>query len=539
MKRALAVVALVVLIALAGCSGATGDGTPGSTSPATETEADVVAGPGGAAVGNIDFLLSDGMPVLAYEYDIEDYTKVIVEGPSGSILSEETLSPNESYGGTYVSEPSGGTYKVLLRKSGETIASASETYDGPSAQLRNVSADWDGTTLNSVNVTVYNDGDLPLKIADLTISAKEQTFTESGSEWIYSGDLHTLTAQTGYGNSIKLERSGIVNGEVNVKTGDGNLSGTFQRKVDSPNLSIESASPVWDGTKLREMPMKITNSGDLPAKANISIKSENQIIASDDNVPVQAGETISVDLLHSVSEIEPSSPGISDFNIRVTSEGSDDSMTFSKEFSEPNITLQSIEPIWGEGTLESVEYNITNSGDMSGKYHATLYINGEEWVSNENVAKGRSSETKSFGESYSHLSELYSGGDYNITVALDGRYTQGIMTQEKTIEGTTASLSIDDFYWISEYDGGGELYSVDLDVENEGQAHLRFDEVRLTVDGKSHDYRSATVLDPGESERLYLDPRMSLSSGDYSVKIELLHEGAVVIDETDSIQISD
>jgi hypothetical protein len=144
---------MAVLLAVAGCMGSSGPSVSNAQAEVTE----------------------DNAPMMAFDYSVNDYSIVLLEGTDNEIINEKELSPENNHSSIYMGEPREGEYKLVIQQGDETKTTKSVTFDGPDAKVANVEAKWSGNTVKSVVVTVENKGDLPAGVANASCSARGQS----------------------------------------------------------------------------------------------------------------------------------------------------------------------------------------------------------------------------------------------------------------------------------------------------------------------------------------------------------------------------
>jgi len=514
-RHALAAVAVVSLLLLAGCGSIAG---------------------GGPSVSNPEADVTDGTPVIAFNYSVDDYATVLLEAPSGEVINEGTLEPDQSSGVLRMGEPAEGTYKLILQTGGETAAETSVSFNGSDPSVESTSAIWEGNSLQEAEVTVQNSGDLPMKVSEVAISTEEITVDEAYAyEWVAPGEEKELSISPGF-ESIEATERGTFEGSVIVGTSGGIVDGSFSKNFEGANISIIDTSTEWNGGDLETATVSVENHGDLPTDVEATIESSgSEPLASSDQVAIAPGESKTLELW-SLGTIYESTGGNVSLPVVVNSSVGFETTEITRDVSPANVELESVDTEWRNGGLMSVSYTVTNTGDVTTDLSASFETDGSEFGSSSQQIEGGSSATFTYsGSTYSDgaIFNAVSGGDFPVTVAIDSGDGTDSMTDTTTLGEPDVSISGTDTTFLDEYDSDQtELSSLSFDIQSTGEISLVYDEIRLTLDGSSRSDApySEVVLAPGASDpqNLFLSESIVVEQGSHQLEIELLHDGEVV-----------
>ncbi|MBP1985953.1 hypothetical protein [Halolamina salifodinae] len=518
-RHALAAGAVVALLLLAGCGSIAGGG-PSASSP----EADVI----------------DGTPVITFNYSVDDYTSVLLESPSGDVINEGTLEPNQSTGTLRMGEPVEGTYKIILQTGGETAAETSVSFNGSDASVETTSAVWERNSLQEAEVTVRNSGDLPMKVSEVALSTDDTTINEEYAyEWIAPGEEKRLSLSPSF-ESIEATERGTFEGTVIVGTSGGTVDGTFSKRFEGANLSITDTSAEWNGGNLETATVTVENSGDLPTEIEATIESSGtDPLATSDQIAIAPGESKTLEL-GSLGPIYESTGGNVSLPVVVNSSVGFETTKITHDVAPASVKLVSVNTEWRNGGLISVSYTVENTGDVATDFSVSFKTGGSEFgVSSQRIEGGSSATFTYSGTTYSNgpIFNAVSGGDFPVTVAIDSGDGSDSMTDTTTLGEPDVSVSGTDATFFDQYDSElTELSTLSFDIQSTGDIALVYDEVRITLDGSSRSKTlySDTVVAPGGSETQYMTPSDSIAvePGSYQMEIVLLFDGEEVASDT-------
>ncbi|WP_256948995.1 hypothetical protein [Halorubrum ezzemoulense] len=516
------ILAVTLVVLLAGCGGLAGIGGPSIS----DTEATVV----------------EGQPVLVFDYEIDDFATALLEGPNGNVLYETRIEPEKNTSTLYMGQPQGGEYRILIREGGETLTTETLEFDGPELVLTDVSDNWSSNSLESVEVTIENTGDLPARIERGTYQVDENEAVSYISETVEPNESVSGSISPGFGVT-EFEEPGLVEGDLTVETSVGNLSGEFSRDLKPASLSIAGVNPVWSSNALEEVIVRVRNSGDVPTEANVSVEHQGEEAAVTGVGIVDSGELVRFEATPFFNPYEVQSGGEAQFDVFVNSPSGRVSDEFTRDIAGADVSIESVDSTWESGRLTQVQYTADNAGEIEAEYDMTVEVNGET-VSEGEVTippEGVSGQTlaeDSFTTSLDYAAA--SGGEYEVTVTLDTG--DGTVSASDTVEfeGIDSTISEVDTTFFDQYDSNSsELSSVDFSVRNDGDIALRYDSVEIEIGGASRtdDPYGTQELEPGSSSMEYVSVRDSIvvDSGSHDLTIRLLLDGDTVASETTTV----
>ena len=516
------ILAVTLVVLLAGCGGLAGIGGPSIT----DTEATVI----------------EGQPALTFDYEIDDFATALLEDPNGNIVSEARIEPEQNSSALYMGEPHGGEYRLLIREGGETLTSETLEFDGPELVLSNVSDQWSSNTLESVEVTVENTGDLPARLERGTYQVDGNEAESYISGPIEANESVTASISPGFGMS-EFEEPGLVEGELTVVTTAGNLSGEFSRDLEPASLSIVGVNPVWSGNALEEVIVRVRNSGDVPTEANVTVEHQGEEAAVTGLGIVDPGELVRFEATPFFNPYEVQSGGEAQFDVYIDSPSGRVSDEFTRDIAGADVSIESVDSTWEFGRLTQVQYTADNAGEVEAEYDMTVEVNGETVSEGEVTipSEGVSGQTLAEDSFYSSLDYAAdSGGEYEVTVTLDTG--NGTVSASDTVEfdGVDSSISEVDTTFFDQYDSdSSELSSMDFSVRNDGDIALRYDSVEIEIGGatRTDDPYGTQELEPGSSSMEYVSVTDSIvvNSGTHDLTIRLLLDGDTVASETTSV----
>lgn len=513
--HAIAILAITTVVLMAGCS-AFGGPSVSEPQPA---------------------LSEDGQPHLTFHYSVENYATALLEGPDGEIVDERKLSPDKNTTALRFSRPREGTYTIALQKGGDTAVEKSVEFSGPATEIEDVEAHWSGSTLQSVDVTVKNDGDLPVRVSSASVSARGQSMSEDSLyQWVEANGTETVSLTSEYSSSIEVAEPGEVRGTVTVATPNETMSKSFEKTFEGPNLTIQNVNPVWGTNSLQSVSVWVRNDGDMATTANVSVRHADEVTSSRGNKTISAGERVRFNMGELVKIYNADSAGNLSLDIVVDSESGYLFKTISHRFEAANLTLESATPSWNNGELEFVTVEVQNHGDFRGDAPVTIAVGGDVVIESsvyvEPNTTGKIEISNTFG---SPLYSLSSGGDVEVTATLSGAQGSGTVTATQTFEEVSGEISSVETVFNGNYDSDtSDLWSVDFTVRNSGEINLQYDSVRLSIDGisKTKSLYNAKSVEVGSSTTEYLSPGISVDNGQHELTIELLNDGEPVVEKS-------
>lgn len=516
------ILAVTLVVLLAGCGGLAGIGGPSIS----DTEATVV----------------EGQPVLVFDYEIDDFATALLEGPNGNVLYETRIEPEKNTSTLYMGQPQGGEYRILIREGGETLTTETLEFDGPELVLTDVSDNWSSNSLESVEVTIENTGDLPARLERGTYQVDENDAVSYISETVEPNESVSGSISPGFGVT-EFEEPGLVEGDLTVETSVGNLSGEFSRDLEPASLSIAGVNPVWSGNALEDVIVRVRNTGDVPTEANVTVEHDGEKAAGTGVGIVDPGEMARFEADSLFGSYEVQSGGEAQFDVYVDSPSGRVSDEFTRDIAGADVSIESVDSTWEFGRLNQVQYTAENAGEVEAKYDMTVEVNGET-VSEGEVTippEGVSGQTLAEDSFYSSLDYVAdSGGEYEVTVTLDTG--DGTVSASDTVEfeGIDYSISEVDTTFLGQYDSdSSELSSADFSIRNEGDIALRYDSTEIEISGASRtdSLYGTQELAPGSSATEYvtMTEGVLVDSGTHDLTIRLLLDGETVASETVSV----
>lgn len=514
-------VGLTALVALAGCNGALTGGLGPSVSN-----------------GHVD-INDNGAPVMEFDYATDEYATILLEGPDNEILNEKELSPENNNSSLHIENPRPGDYRLVLQQGGETQVTKPVSFDGPQAEITNVSANWSGNTVEGVHVTIQNSGDLPAGVVNASYSARGQSTDSSPiNQWIAPNETTTVEATSSFANSVSVTEPGTVRGTIDVRTLNTTLTGSFQNTFQGANLTVTNITDYWDTNTLERAHVEVTNTGDLPTTANVSVDTTNDKFRLGGNKTIEPGETRVFErggLFFNVETVRTG--GEATFDVVVDSSTGHLTESFTHTVEGATVTLDSMTPIWEAGTLTTVEFSASNSGDLEADFTAEVTVNGQpvhETTGSLDATTSHDYEITG-GMLTDGFYTVSDGGTYDVTLSLEGNNWNTSTTKTATFNGKTASISSVDATFIDNYDADtSDLSSLNFELKNTGDIAIAYDTIEITVDGstatESNSYDSA--IEPGESSPVYAYPDLSVANGQHDATIEVISGGEVVAKTT-------
>jgi len=518
-------IGFAVLLLLSGCSGFV-----------TEVTAD-------ASVSSAQTVVIDGEPVVEFKYETSEDAKALLETPDGDVADTVGLSSDDSSAQLELDDRSGGTYSIVIEVDGESIQRQNVTLNESDTQIASTTANWSNNRLQQVTTTVRNDGDMPAYVENAELSVRGTTVnSNTGGIWLESGGSRTVSISPGY-REVTITESGDVRGAVSVSTRDQNVSTTIIKRFAGANLTVQNVSAHWDDLLLNEVAVTVSNTGDLPTSANLSVFESGGNLATNAGERVGINDTTTLTVTDSFGIYEQTSAGTVELSVVVDSSDGFTERTISHTAAGGNVTLVSMNPVWQNGKLQNVELTVENDGDLPATISPTASVAGEQFdVRPDGIVvfgdgwelEAGETATYDLGDEYG---ENYytptAGGDVPVTV------TVAEQSQSETISfaGPELEISGADPLFLSNYGTDTvDLSSLSMTVENNGDVPIQYDTVEASIDGSTVSDESSltTTVDPGASEYKTTNflTDITVSTGQHEMTISLILDGETVASDT-------
>ncbi|MFC7098854.1 hypothetical protein [Halobaculum marinum] len=522
--------ALLILAPLAGC---------GAAIEATGLDS-------GPTVSDVRLEEYENRPILAFNYTVDDYSDALLEGPSGQVIQEAKLEPDQEIAAFSLTDPRPGNYTVILQQGGETQSKTTVSYEGSSAEVTSTEATWSGNTLQRVSVTVTNGGDLPVQISEAVVSARDSEMQSSPYAWVMPGETQTFSVTPSFGE-VSIDSAGEVRGAVTLSTSADDLSGSFTKTFEGPDLAITNVEPVWDGGSLQSARVTVENQGDLTAKAWAGIQKGDEVLASTYNESISPGQSVEYEITHySGTVYEPDTSGEIQLQAIVNSPSGFTTQEFTQQVASASLNIDSFTPVWENGQLVSATFTVSNEGDVATDFSVSLMVNGQEvqeGSTSQSLAGGATEEYELTDGTWGTSSALFTtdGGEETVKLELTGAGDPVTASSSREFTGPDARLNSVDVTAYGNYNSDtSDLSSLTLEVQNTGDSVLVYDSVEYEIDGVSatESLSFDAEIDPGASKTEYLYPDLTVTPGDHELTIKFIHDGEVIDTETASVTIS-
>jgi hypothetical protein len=482
------VIAVVVTVALAGCLGFGG----GSSQSVSDVQVASAEG--------------DGVAV-AFNYSVTANTTAVFEAPNGTVLMEQRLSPDSARSTLSLGGLQPGEYELVLRQGDKTIASRTTTFAGADPEITAVSPNWSGNTLESVVVTVQNNGDLPPYIRNATVSVRGTAVTQSFSQPVPANESRQFNVSTTDSEPLTITDAGTVNGSVEVQTTHGPLTGAFQRTFHGANLTFTTVNETWNGSRLEQVTVSVQNDGDLPTTANVTIQRAGEQLAPVGTKQIPAGwtksfETTTANPIYAADFGETTS-----FVVAANASTHRITRDVTRDIPPAEISIESMTPVWEKGQLAAVEFNASSTKQYT--------IGGEDTTD--------------------ALFTPTTRGTKDVKLTLTGGGTSDSTTAATVFDGRITSISAT---FASSYDDDtAQMSAVNFDVQNTGYIPIGYDSAEITIDGTTRTdflvYEHGLARDDSTSEHLSTD--LTVSSGMHELTIRLINDGETVLVESATV----
>jgi hypothetical protein len=521
-------VAVALLVVLSGCSSVPG----GLLRP-------------GPSVSNADVQLVDGEPALVFNYTVSDFAEVLIQGPSGQVFARGTLEPENSRVGVQMAAVPPGEYNIIIQRGGDTVKQQPVTFDGAEPSLTSTSVNWSGRTLAGATITVENSGDVPVQVVNVSATARDMAANlGTVNTWVPSGGSKTISVSPSF-NSLKIEEPGDVRGEVVVATDTGELTDSFQHRLDPVNLEVVEVSPNWNHATLETATVRVRNTGDFPARTEFEVYHAGEEIGSSlkKQIPADGEATLEATALSYLFKADAGG----EVRLQGVVNSSTDfaEVDLSHRVEPADISLVSFNPIWQDGELADVQTELRNSGDAPAEVTVT-YTVGDTKVADvlATVEGGETVRADAKDSAFSGYGALASvrngGGSVPVTVSVSGPGTEITETKEKQFASASADIQLQRVSFTPQYRSErSEISSISLSVRNTGEVPIAYDAIKIEVAGTSRTESlfAEQTVDTGEqsTESVFLSNGISVSPGSHRITITLLDGGEEVATTTTTV----
>lgn len=495
---------------------------------------------GGPTVSEPRVVITDtNQPAILFNYSVDDYATVLLEGPSGQVINENRLEPDKNVDGLLMGEPQPGTYKLIVQQGGETIAQKELKFEGADPVVEAVVVGWSKNNIERVYVEMRNDGDLPVRIEQGTYAARGQTVeSDTVHEWIPANDTKTIELASSYSDTITITEPGTVNGRVSIATSNRTVSSTFTKSFDGASMEIADLYATWDRNSLTSVVVSLENTGDLPGETSVHVEHAGETLASSETKRVSIDGQTRIKLAPYDGLYHADSGGNVSFDIVVDTPSGTITRTKTHHIEPGQVNLTDFSPVWENGELTKVVYQVRNPGELQQEYEVTLYVNGEEITSRSGYLNpGERSERTLSSGFYDSLYSATSGGSVDVRLVVDYRDKTVGETVTKTFEGSSAAISSVSTSFYGNYGSDtSDMGGLSFTVRNTGDTIIEYDAISVTIAGTTatESKYSAVTLQPGAGTTEYLSfvGDLTVPNGQHSMTIELVRNGEVVAETT-------
>lgn len=271
-----------------------------------------------------------------------------------------------------IQEPGDVRGSVEVETLNETLTGDfSKSFKGANLTVTNINDVWDGNTLETVEVTVLNDGDLQTR-ANVTVDGVRNSLGPTWNQSLGAGESRTFELGGLFLNVDTVNTGGRVEFDVLVDSPDGHVTETVTHNIQPADVTLHSMTPVWQNGRLTDVQFSVSNSGDLRTEftAEIAVNGEE---VYDTGYFLEAGASENAEL----------SAGYGNDAFAVVTEGGSYEVTLTMrgdewnvskstttEFEGPSADILSPDSYfidnYGENTadLSTLDFTIRNTGDV-------------------------------------------------------------------------------------------------------------------------------------------------------------------------------
>jgi len=257
-------------------------------------------------------------------------------------------------------------------ESGTLGGSFSTTFAGPNLQMTEVNDSWSSSDLQTVYVTVQNDGDLPTD-AKVSVLRGDETLASTFNETLPAGSSVTFEVES-VGYIYRAESGGSVSLDVVADSPNSHATDTISREIEGASVSIQSINPVWENGELTEVTATVANDGEVEAQGTVELEVAGESVTSS-SFRVEPGATGTVDVWGGYQPAYTAERGgPHDVTVSISGDGWTDSRTSTTDLGSLDGDISSVSPTflsnYDENTsdLTSLSFNIQNTGDIPLSY---------------------------------------------------------------------------------------------------------------------------------------------------------------------------
>lgn len=287
------------LLAILGTASAAGmAGCTSTSSPRENQSGDSASGDSNNTVpegpiGSIEIDVVDGTRSFVVKYELDEYATVLLETADGTIIQEETASPDGDEVTLAFEDMRGGEYEFVIRRDGETLASTAQSYSGPETTITSLSALWERNRLTSLQASFGNDGDMPTRLDAAKVTPEQKGEALFGlNAFVLPSDIETLEFDLA-NEYLDFETAGDITTTLAVETGSKVIEDTTTHELQSGTPEFERIEPLWGGYYLSAVEFELRNTGDIQREMYIEVSHEQGSIETREFI-IFPGETTTV-----------------------------------------------------------------------------------------------------------------------------------------------------------------------------------------------------------------------------------------------------
>lgn len=288
-------------------------------------------------------------------------------------------------------------------------------------EIENISDNWNGRVLESVEVKIRNTGDMEAQIQGSLLESNEELVSAPVTR-IQPGETETVEFRAG--NIYEIDSGGTTEFKVRFSSNHDQVSDHFSSSLNPGDTTLRNISATWANGNLQSVIVEAVNSGELEDVVPLRVEVNGEKIATQE-VPVQSGEqeTINFGQFADQSLVKANSGGTYTVTVIDTDTGQtvSDEVTFEGiDVEVTDLTVNSYEN-FDSDTSDIIGFNfkLRNNGDITLRYDAVRVEVADESRRDSTLVIGKLAPGGSTTEVLSFDSNMVvDSGSHNLRIEL-------------------------------------------------------------------------------------------------------------------------